>query len=207
MPAFVDISGSRVGRLTVVRKDVQRSTPGNVYWECICDCGTTKSICSRSLLGSRVVSCGCARGRYRSVNQIPLYKVWKGMIDRCTNPNNKSYPKYGGRGITICSRWMESLEAFVSDMGLPTSPKHSLDRINNDGNYEPENCRWATRIQQNRNRSMKRSITWNGETKSISEWAESTGLMVRTIRARIDYMGWSIERALTTPARPLKSRA
>lgn len=127
----------------------------------------------------------------------PLFSVWWSMIQRCRNPNVKRYCRYGGRGITVCDRWM-LFENFVSDMGDRPSPKHSLDRIDNDGNYEPSNCRWATATEQARNSTAARLVTFNGKTASLAEWSEITGLYYLVILKRLN-RGWSVKRALFTP--------
>jgi len=117
------------------------------------------------------------------------------MRSRCNNPKNKGYCNYGGRGIIVCARWV-SFETFFTDMGERPSPKHSIDRIDNDGNYEPSNCRWATKTQQARNRRSNTLITWQGQRLSRAEWAEKTGIGESTIKMRLR-SGWPIELALT----------
>lgn len=126
--------------------------------------------------------------------------IWVAMIQRCTNSNCESYPNYGGRGITICDRWLgeEGLANFIADMGRKPSGC-SLDRINNDGPYSPENCRWSTRQEQQRNRRVNHNVTINGETHCLTEWAEIKGISVRTLFKRIHGLGWSEERAITEP--------
>lgn len=135
-------------------------------------------------------------------SRSPERRIWLGMKARCLNKKHKYFDVYGGRGITVCARWINSFEAFLEDMGARPTIEHSIDRIDNDGNYEPMNVRWALAKVQARNRSSNRYITFNGLTLSISEWAERTGLSKVTIRDRIERAGWSIDRALT--ARPRK---
>jgi hypothetical protein len=120
------------------------------------------------------------------------------MLQRCTNPKDKGYRRYGGRGISVCPRWKEFKE-FWKDMGARPSKDYSLDRINNDGNYEPSNCRWATRVQQNRNRSYARPITVDGRTQLMADWARERGLVEATICKRLA-RGWSAYRAVMTPS-------
>lgn len=153
---FVDISGRRFGRLTVIR--FSRLKGGRQTWICLCDCGVQKEIIGRYLKSGRSTSCGCYRQELATKNATihgytgtREFASWTSAIDRCTNPNSPKFKHYGGRGITMCQRWRESFTAFISDMG-PRPPKMSLDRINNDGNYEPGNCRWATQSQQCKNR-------------------------------------------------------
>lgn len=128
----------------------------------------------------------------------PEYVAWAEMIKRCENPNCKSYERYGARGITVCSRWRKDFAAFLADMGPKPSPEHSLDRRDNSGNYDPENCRWATRKEQARNRRTSRLITFNGESKTLAEWGEIRGMNPLTLRIRI-HAGWSLEDALMKP--------
>lgn len=113
------------------------------------------------------------------------YEIWKSIIQRCTNKNAKAYPDYGGRGICICDSWRNSFEAFLADVGPRPSPGHSLDRENNDGNYEPGNVRWATRTEQNRNSRHNRLITIDGVTKPLCEWLDERGVKVRTFYYRV----------------------
>ncbi len=126
------------------------------------------------------------------------YAAWRAMRSRCTDPRNKRFYGYGGRGIRVCPEWDVSFVAFISDMGRRPSSQHSLDRIDNDGNYEPGNCRWATRKEQDANRGNLTLMTWNGETKSVTAWAEVTGLPKHTIYVRV-WRGWPADRALSTP--------
>lgn len=134
------------------------------------------------------------------LSYTPEYRVWQTMRLRCNNPSNKAYPRYGGRGITVCERWQNSVEAFIEDMGPKPSPKHEIDRIDNDGPYCPENCRWVLRRTNSRNRRSNRRISHQGETLTLVEWAERTGIRWDTIMKRLD-AGWPAARALTTPAR------
>lgn len=129
------------------------------------------------------------------------YRVWQTMRLRCTDPANPAFENYGGRGITVCERWLNSVQAFVDDMGPRPSPAHEIDRIDNDRGYEPDNCRWATRTENSRNRRSNRLLSHQGETLTLVEWCERLRLPRSTIQKRID-AGWPAERALTTPVRP-----
>lgn len=129
-------------------------------------------------------------------NVTPEYNAWMRMKSRCYRLENDSYPRYGGRGITVCDRWKNDYGAFLQDMGRIPSKHHSLDRINNDGNYDPENCRWATMVEQNRNKSNNKYILLNGESKTQSEWAREFGISKSTLSRRLK-SGWPIELALT----------
>jgi len=127
----------------------------------------------------------------------PEWNSWRGMVERCTNPNHKHWAHYGGRGIRVCDRWL-GFAAFLADMGAKPTPEHSIDRINNDGNYEPGNCRWATRHEQARNKSTTRHITAHGKTLTLTEWGRTSGIPVPTIHERLRH-GWDTERAVTEP--------
>lgn len=130
----------------------------------------------------------------------PEYIAWSHMRARCLNPNHRQYKDYGGRGIAICEPW-EAFEAFLADMGKRPTAGHSLDRRENDKGYSPENCRWATKQEQNRNHRGNHVLTFNGESKCIQDWADATGIRHTAIRVRLQ-RGWTVEKALTTPARP-----
>lgn len=209
MPKFVDLAGQRFGRLTVTGPYRKR------YWTCVCDCGTSAEVFGGSLTQGLTRSCGClrnettaARNRANATGQkerLPEFNVWVMMRARCQDPDGKSYDRYGGRGIKVCERWA-SFKAFFEDMGSRPTADHQIDRIDNDGPYSPENCRWATRIEQCNNRSDNRPITYQGVTRTLAEWARETGIKVHTIGARIDRLGWGVERSLTTPVRPMRRR-
>ncbi len=197
-PKFRDLTGLVFGRLTVLRLS-DKPAKGAV-WVCSCSCGGGKEVRSGFLNAGLVKSCGCL-GREKSekaISHLAELRTYSNMKDRCYNPRNAAYARYGGRGIAVCERWRESFRAFLADVGRRPSPQHTLDRINNDGPYSPENCRWATRKQQQRNRSVNRVIEWQGERLTVAEWAERLGMSSRTIIGRIDALGWSPEKALTT---------
>ena len=133
-------------------------------------------------------------------------RSWRGMLARCYSRTHHAYARYGGRGIAVCERWRASFEAFLEDMGPRPSKRQSIDRIDNDGDYEPGNCRWATPRQQARNRRNNREITWRGETRTVAGWAEVLGLSKHALRHRLE-AGWSIERVLTAPPRQTRATA
>lgn len=173
---------------------------------CRCICGVVKEFRIDHLKYGLSRSCGCRKGELLTQSktrhgqsigaETPEYKAWSGVIARCENQRNRSYANYGGRGIRVCRRWRESFEAFYEDMGPRPSNSHSIDRIDVNGDYEPSNCRWATRLVQGRNRRCVIQITHRGETLTIPEWSERTGLKPSTIRFR--YMkGWPAERVLS----------
>lgn len=138
-------------------------------------------------------------------NRAPEYGAWSNMIQRCHHPPHPYYKYYGARGITVCNEWRNSFEKFIADMGLRPSPKHSLDRIDNAGNYEPGNCRWATSMEQMSNTRRNRLITFRGKTQHRAAWARELGMYENTISQRIA-KGWPVELALTTPSNSVASR-
>jgi hypothetical protein len=127
------------------------------------------------------------------------YSAWSRLPGRCYNPKHKAYKNYGGRGITICDRWRYSYENFLADMGRAPSPKHSIDRIDNDGNYEPSNCRWATAKVQGNNQRKTKKVDFNGEKRTILELSLTSKIPRRKIYERVHYRGWSIEDAMSHP--------
>jgi hypothetical protein len=157
----IDMVGKRYGLFVVVAfNSVDRH--GSARYLCKCDCGVEKVVYGKNLRNGCVSHCGCSHNNFKHGHRSNLpdgqkistktYRCWTGIKSRCYNPHRKSYENYGGRGITVCQRWLESFEAFLEDMGEPPTPEHSIDRIVNDGNYEPGNCRWATAIEQAKNK-------------------------------------------------------
>lgn len=135
-----------------------------------------------------------------AASAVAEYRAWRSMVARCCSSSCAAYPYYGGRGIKVCDRWRESFSAFLADMGRRPSEQHSIDRINNDGNYEPGNCRWATWTEQARNRRSNVLIEHNGETLPLVVWAERCGMRPSALAMRLSY-GWTIERMLSEPLR------
>src|ERR1700682_2508965 len=134
------------------------------------------------------------RAQHAGLRQHPLYDVWNDMIRRCTMPHRNSYEQYGGRGITVCERWM-SFENFIVDMGSRPTLTHTLDRRDSDGNYEPLNCRWATPQEQGNNVRRNRRLTFDNQTLTVAEWAEKIGINSSTLLKRLTLYGWSVEKA------------
>lgn len=198
---LIDRVGQKYGRLLVLSRAENKSEKdANARWNCQCDCGKISVVYGQDLQREKVKSCGCLNAENRikhGMSRTNVHAVWRMMRDRCSNPNNAAYKNYGGRGIRVCERW-DSFENFLNDMGSRPDG-YSIDRIDNDGNYEPSNCRWATTKQQLNNQRRNRVIELNGERKTIAQWADSLGIDWYTLRSRLDRYGWTIERALTTP--------
>jgi hypothetical protein len=199
----INILGLRSGKLLVIAFDhiEYRMRTGQrkriSFWRCKCDCGNETAIEGSRLRKGKARACGCERGKDRAgLSKSPAYSSWMAMTIRCQNPNYHSFKNYGGRGIKVCERWSE-FENFLTDMG-PRPKGTSLDRINNDGNYEPGNCRWATKKTQDNNRRTCKPVTFKGRTLPVSEWAKELGLNHITLRTRLS-RGWSIDDALTIP--------
>ena len=191
-----NLIGQRFGKLLVIAPSGTAPRSGNQYWKCICDCGQTKIIRGDRLTGKPSQrSCGCINSTH-GMSGHPLYKRWQRMKARCNNPNDKSYPHYGGRGIVVCARWADSFAAFLEDMGPTFRKGLELDRINNDGPYSPGNCRWATRRQQLNNTRANHLISFNGQTMNVTQWAVALGMRPGILRNRLSE-GWGTERALT----------
>jgi len=193
-----NLTGQTFGRLTAINP-VGRTKHGNIKWLCICTCGSEVTVPAGDLKGNKTGSCGClkpgAPDTKHGLSNSPGYSSWINMRSRCNDNKNTSFKYYGHRGITVCSRWND-FSLFIKDMGDMPSSKHTIDRIDNDMGYSPENCRWATQKEQCRNMRSNVFIEFNNKTRCISEWAEITGIKRSTLDGRIK-SGWSVKRALT----------
>lgn len=202
-PKRIMPAGSLYGRWTLIGPAPERAG----YWLCKCECGTVTAVDGGNLRWGVSLSCGCRKRErtgdtHRTHGQstgTPEYTAWRSAKRRCTNPNDRSYADYGGRGITVCPEWAD-FARFYADMGLRPSPQHSLDRVDNDGPYAPWNCRWATPTEQMRNRRTTRLLTHQGRTQAVGTWADELGVSPKDIANRLR-RGWSTERALSEPFR------
>jgi hypothetical protein len=181
MPQALDLAGKQFGRLLVIRRQ-KVAGARNVMWLCQCQCGNF-TVAAAANIGKTTLSCGCfaeetardlLRGntykRTHNLSQSPEYRVWTKMKLRCHDPENPRYPEWGGRGIKVCIRWRDSFENFFTDMGRRPSPRHSIDRIDNDGDYKPGNCRWAFAAQQARNTRLTHWVTIDGRRLCVKDW-------------------------------------
>lgn len=200
-----DLAGKTFGRLTVIGRTQQTSKSRQIRWLCRCICGVEKSVSSGHLKRGTVRSCGClsreaphhmTHGHFRGKKQSGEYIAWAQAKARCNNPKNPAFNNYGGRGISICKEWAESFEQFLADMG-PRPHGMSIDRIDNNGNYEPSNCRWATRIIQANNRRGNILFEWNGAQMSLAEIARYERVNYKALFHKVRKDGLSLESAIS----------
>ena len=189
------------GRLTVVARDIDNNDR-KARWICNCLCGNTTTVIGSKLRNGSTKSCGCfARDNPSNLlhgcSKTKIYNTWYRMKYRCYNPKYVRYDRYGGRGIKICKRW-HKFGNFLEDMGHTPTQKHSIDRVDNNKDYCPENCVWATSTEQTRNTSGNRNITFNSRTQCVAAWSDEIGIKAKIIYRRLDD-GWLIDQALNTP--------
>ena len=204
-----NLKNKTFGKLKVIEMTDKRKH-GSVVWKCLCECGNTVEVTTNCLTRGKTKSCGCYCIETRKKNckqtftthgqtKTKLYRVWQGMKRRCYCPNSKSYKNYGERGIIICGSWKTNFQNFQT-WAMDNGYKEGLtiERINVNGNYEPNNCTWIPLKEQNMNRRTTHYLTYNGKTLSITEWSQITGIPRRTISQRINRYCWTTEKALTT---------
>lgn len=206
----IDHTGQRFGTQTVLHQhgfDIHRQA----LWLVACDCGSApRPVQGSKLRRGESTSCGCAKGAKCAEANIkhgdsargrmtPEYRAWSNMIDRCEREGNKQFKDWGGRGIKVCARWRHDFAAFLADMGRKPTPQHTIDRIDNDGDYLPGNCRWATRAEQGANKRTTMRLTFRGETRTLREWSRRTGISYATLYARAR-KGLAADQILTAPA-------
>lgn len=217
MPALINLTGKRFGRLVVLRRGYD-TTQGKPSWLCICDCGTKATISGDSLRTKRTFSCGCLQreraresakitSRTHGMTHSPEHFTWAGMLSRCRNPNATGYERYGGVGIKVCKRWLK-FENFYKDIGPRPSPTHSLDRIDKYGDYEKKNCRWSTALEQANNRRDNRMVKIDGKWVTLPNACRMFGDMIDQGGAwrRIVKFGWPHKIAVSTPPRKINRR-
>jgi hypothetical protein len=224
MAKAIELTGQRFGRLIVINQNIQRTLAGAVRWDCVCDCGEKTTVIGSSLIRCSTTSCGCYQKEIRKVISKEAvrtantthgmrdsleYNSWHSMIQRCTNTNDSSYKDYGGRGIQVCERWLNSFEVFYEDMGPRPSPDHTLDRRENDGNYEKNNCKWSTRKEQVCNRRNNVFYEYKGNSYTFLQLTEldevvNNNICSDTLNTRIRMLKWSVEKAVNTPVRVMK---
>ena len=203
MSGFQDLTGQKFGELTVQKQATYRIQPSGkkvLRWYCECSCGGSAIVCTSSLKNGKTSSCGCKKKRpsikTHGKSKTRLYRIWCSMKTRCSNPARRFYKDYGGRGIDVCVEWKEKFENFYEwAINNGYSDTLSIDRKDVDGNYEPDNCRWATTIQQGRNKRNTKLYEYNGESLCLSEWADKYGIEKKVISDRLR-AGWKFEDAL-----------
>jgi hypothetical protein len=205
-PQIKDLTEMRFGKL--IARTAFRGRRGCIWWNCDCDCGNTRKSSGTMLREDRCTHCGCEKSkniskinRTHGLSKFPEFHSWWQMINRCENKNNLHYNRYGGRGIKVCDRWkgVNGLANFIIDMGA-RPPGHTIERIDNNGDYEPGNCRWATMREQSRNRSSNHIITIGTESKPVVDWCAQYTIAVGTFNARVKN-GMDPLQALTKPIR------
>lgn len=203
-----NLMGQKFGRLTVIERTAPPSkskSEHHAYWLCECDCGEFHVARGSDLKSGQITSCGCysvERSTKHGLRNDPIYSRWSTIKARCYNPNNPKFPDYGGRGITMCDRWRDNVETFYEDLSkLPHYGEqgYSVNRIDNDGNYEPGNVEWSTDKGQANNKRNNHLLTYNGKTQTIAQWADEIGMNPYTLYNRILTYHWDVERALTEP--------
>lgn len=210
MGKALELIGQRFGRLVVETQSNVRTLNGNIRWNCICDCGNKTTVTGAHLVSKNIQSCGCLHKETVGAMSVNVntthgmsysseYRTWRAMINRCTNSNDQAYDDYGGRGITICDRWLNSFEAFYEDMGLRPSSDHTLDRREVNGNYDKSNCRWATPTEQANNKRNNVFYTHSGVTKTISEWSREYRIDYGKLYKRLIRDKWDFDRAVSIP--------
>lgn len=202
----INLVGATFGRLTVLSESEPRVYPSmtRTNWLCRCECGVEVEVLGCSLTTGNTLSCGCLQKKLVSLRSIthamsgtPIYLRWQSMLNRCRNKDAEGYHNYGGRGIDVCDRWLD-FDNFISDMGMPADGL-TIERKDNNGNYTPNNCRWATRQEQGVNKRTNRVIEFNGERLCLIDWARRLGIDQASLRERLDK--WPLARALTEKRR------
>lgn len=215
MRKFKDLTGMRFRKLTVLEYTNKRNLNRNILWRCLCDCGNEIYVATSCLNSGHTKSCGCEKNNFVEMGKIGgkfgkhhlsrtrLYKCYNHMINRCHNSSNIQYKDYGGRGITVCEEWKNDFMSFYNwAMSNGYKDDLTIDRIDVNGNYEPNNCRWVNMRKQNNNRRNNHIIIYNGERKTLEEWSRILPINISSTELRYRIMNnWSIEKAFKTPVR------
>lgn len=197
MRQIKDMTGQKFGRLTVLHRLYNYHKKG-VYWLCVCECGNLTEVNGKDLRKGNTKSCGCFRGRYPRIkkNQPRLYRIYHNMRNRCHYKKHDRYKNYGGRGIKVCDEWLNSYKSFENwALTHGYNDNLTIDRIDANGNYEPNNCKWSTKKQQSRNTTKNVYLTYNNETMIIKDWATKLNTNYATILSRY-HRGWAVKECL-----------
>ncbi len=198
-----DLTGRTFGEWTVLEYAGHAPPSGPKFFRCRCSCGNVVLVNCYQLQNGKSMSCGHNGSTYkhgcaRRSGLSPMYRLWRGIMNRCHNRNTKEYKDYGGRGIVVCERWQDFTK-FVEDMGERPSKSHTVGRRDNYGHYGPDNCRWETMAEQGRNKRNNRVFEYLGERMCITDIARAVGINIITLRYRVILLGWSVEKAVNTP--------
>lgn len=203
---FIDITGEKFGKLTITGINIERSLSKRKYWNCICECGGTTVAESTHIRRGKIRSCGCLRKVCHTathrMSKTREFSTWQKINGRCHRVTDPKFSSYGGRGIYVCERWRSSFMNFYEDMGPKPSPEHSVDRIDNDGPYSPENCRWATIIEQANNKRTNIRVEWEGETVTLTNLCRKLNIKPAPVRSRLKD-AWSIQDAVSIVSKNL----
>lgn len=200
---LIDLTGQTFGDRVVLRRDLEAGR--HTRWICQCKCGRVVSVDAGNLRGKTIIACRSCASRRHGMVTSGEYTSWGAMLQRCENPRNKHFKNYGGRGITVCSAW-HKFDQFFADMGPKPTVNHSIERDDNNGNYEPGNCTWATWREQCNNQRRSRKLEFEGTSRTVAEWATHLGQSVKMIDSRLR-AGWPIDRVLMQPRRSRRSKS
>lgn len=207
MSLYEDLTGRRFNKLVVLER-VENGKGDKSRWKCLCDCGNVTIVSGTNLKSDSVKSCGCLRHAKRNTHHLSntrLYGIWNSMKNRCYRKNHHAYKHYGERGITVCEEWKDNFEAFYNwAINNGYSENLTIDRIDNDKGYCPENCKWSTREEQVNNRHSCILITYNGETKNLMQWCKTLNLPYKLIHQRMYLKNISFEEAISIPIKSKK---
>lgn len=205
MGKIKDLTGQKFGKLTAIKRVddyILKNGRHKIMWLCKCDCGNESIVRGEDLRSGHTKTCGCSWGQYHGKSHEKIYKTWKSMKERCGNPNSKSYKIYGAEGKRVCSEWLHDFQAFY-DWSMTNGYKDNLtiERIDGNKGYSPDNCKWATRTEQMNNIRNNKHLTYNGKTQTRAQWAREMNINYNTLIYRLDELKWDVEKALITPTK------